>query len=148
MLSLIEPETFCMALEGETKKEIITELVDILADAGRLKNHDLVLADVIEREESMSTGMEFGIALPHGKSDGVDDTVIAIGIKKTGINFDSLDGEPSRLFILIVSPKKASGLHIQFLAAFGSILGEESLREAVINAASPEEAVSLLRKQK
>jgi mannitol/fructose-specific phosphotransferase system IIA component (Ntr-type) len=148
MFSLIEPEAFCMALEGETKKEIITELVDILADAGRLKNHDLVLADVLERESSMSTGMEFGIALPHGKSDGVDDTAIAVGIKKEGINFESMDGLPSRLFVLIVSPKKVTGLHIQFLAAVGSILGDETLREAVINAATPEEAVDLLRKQK
>jgi Kef-type K+ transport system membrane component KefB/mannitol/fructose-specific phosphotransferase system IIA component (Ntr-type) len=148
MFSLIEPECFSMALRGENKKEIITELVDILAATGKLQDREQVLADVFEREESMSTGMEFGIALPHGKTDGVADTAIAVGIKKSGVNFDSMDGEPSRLFVLIVSPKKISGLHVQFLAAVGSILGDETLREAVINAATPEEAVELLRKQK
>jgi mannitol/fructose-specific phosphotransferase system IIA component (Ntr-type) len=113
-----------------------------------LQNRDQVLADVFEREASMSTGMEFGIALPHGKSDGVDDTTIAVGIKKEGANFDSMDGQPSRLFILIVSPKTVTGLHVQFLAAIGSILGDEALREAVINAATPQEAVDLLTKSK
>ncbi|MDR0290613.1 MAG: cation:proton antiporter [Treponema sp.] len=148
MFFLLEPENFSMALKGETKKEIITELVDILASTGRLRNRDQVLADVLEREESMSTGMEFGIALPHGKTDGVDDTAIAVGIKKPGINFDSMDGELSRLFVLIISPKKSSGLHVQFLAAIGAILGDDALREAVINAATPQEAVDLLLKMR
>jgi mannitol/fructose-specific phosphotransferase system IIA component (Ntr-type) len=59
-----------------------------------------------------------------------------------------MDGEPSRLFILIVSPKKTSELHVQLLAAVGAILGDEALREAVINAKTPEEAVKLLTKSK
>jgi mannitol/fructose-specific phosphotransferase system IIA component (Ntr-type) len=148
MFSLIEPECLTLTLQGETKKEIIIELIDILAAAGKLQDRDQVLADVFEREESMSTGMEFGIALPHAKTDGVADTVVAVGIKKPGVNFESMDGQPSRLFILTASPKIASGLHMQFLAAVGAILGEEALREAVINAKTPEEAVDLLRKKK
>ena len=108
----------------------------------------MVIADVMEREESMSTGMELGIALPHGRTEGVIDTVVAVGIKKSGVNFDSMDGEPSRLFILIVSPKKSGGLHVQFLAAIGSILGNDQLRENVINAPSPQVAVDLLVKKK
>jgi mannitol/fructose-specific phosphotransferase system IIA component (Ntr-type) len=148
ILSLIEPESCTLTLTGVTKREIITELVDMLAAAGKLPDRDLVLEDVLEREVNMSTGMEFGVALPHAKTDGLTDTAVAVGIKKSGINFDSMDGLPSRLFILVVSPKKISGLHIQFLAAIGSILGDENLREAVINAKTVEEAVSLLRKGK
>jgi Kef-type K+ transport system membrane component KefB/mannitol/fructose-specific phosphotransferase system IIA component (Ntr-type) len=147
-LSLIEPESFTLELKGETKKEIITELVDILAAQNKLLDRDLVLADVFEREESMSTGMKYGVALPHGKTEGIDDTAVAVGIKKAGINFDSMDGEPSRLFVLIVSPNKTTSPHIQFLAAIGSVLGDKNLREAVINAASVDEAVDLLRKRK
>jgi mannitol/fructose-specific phosphotransferase system IIA component (Ntr-type) len=96
----------------------------------------------------MSTGMKYGIALPHGKTEGIEDTAVAVGIKKAGINFDSMDGEPSRLFVLIVSPKKTTSPHVQFLAAIGSVLGDKDLREAVINAASIDEAVDLLRKRK
>jgi Kef-type K+ transport system membrane component KefB/mannitol/fructose-specific phosphotransferase system IIA component (Ntr-type) len=148
ILSLIEPESLTLELKGETKKEIITELVDILAAQNKLLDRDLVLADVFEREESMSTGMKYGVALPHGKTDGIDDTTVAVGIKKEGINFDSMDGEPSRLFVLIVSPKDTTGPHVQFLAAIGSILGDKVMREAVINATSVEEAVDILQKRK
>jgi Kef-type K+ transport system membrane component KefB/mannitol/fructose-specific phosphotransferase system IIA component (Ntr-type) len=147
VLSLIEPQTISLDLRGETKEEIITELVDMLAAAGKLLDRDAALTAVFEREKSMSTGMEHGIALPHGKTDGIADIAVAVGIKRKGINFDSMDGEPSRLFILVVSPKKAGGPHVQFLAAVGSVLKDEALREAVIHAASVDEAVQLLRKK-
>ena len=148
MLALIDPECFTMELKGSSKEEIITELVDLLAGAGKLLNRDLVLADIFEREKNMSTGMAHGIALPHGKTDGIIETTVAVGIKKTGINFESMDGQLSRLFFLIASPKTNNGLHVQFLAAVGSILGDETLREAVIDSATPQDAVNLLRKGK
>ena len=148
VLALLDPDCFSLELQGETKRDIITELVDILAAQGRLLDRDQTLEDVFERERSMSTGMEFGIALPHGKTNGVADTKVAMGIKKSGVNFDSMDGRPSRLFILIVSPRKECGLHIQFLASVGALLGDMELREKVINAATPQEAVQLMRKHK
>jgi len=148
ILALLDPACFVMNLKGQTKNEIITELVDILNGEGKLLDREQVLADVFEREATMSTGMDHGIALPHGKTDGITDTTVAVGVKKEGINFESMDGQPSRIFVLIVSPKKACGIHVQFLAAIGSILREEELREAVINAATPQEAVELLGKKK
>jgi len=89
--------------------------------------------------------MENGIALPHAKTDGVDDLEIAIGIKKEGIDFGAMDGKKSRLFILIISPQKDSGPHIQFLACISSILIDPQVREALINIDTPEKAVGLLR---
>jgi Kef-type K+ transport system membrane component KefB/mannitol/fructose-specific phosphotransferase system IIA component (Ntr-type) len=148
LLSLIEPESVCLGLNAETKEGIITELVDILAARGRLLDRAQVLADVFEREKAMSTGMDHGIALPHGKTEGIADIAVAVGIKKTGVAFDSMDGQPARLFILVVSPKKTSGPHVQFLAAIGAVLKDAAMREAVINAATPEEAAGLLRKRK
>jgi len=146
ILALIDPHFFTMELKSETKEEIIKELVDLLAIKGKLLNRDMVLEDVLERENSMSTGMGHGIAIPHAKTDGIIDTKVAVGIKKTGVDFDSMDGQPSQLFFLIVSPKKASSLHIQFLAAVGSILGDEDVREGVLNAATPHDAVELIKK--
>ena len=147
LLSLIEPESLCLRLTGETKEALITELVDILAARGRLLDRNQALADVLEREKAMSTGMEHGIALPHGKTDGIADIAVAVGVKKKGVDFDSMDGLPARLFILVVSPKKTSGPHVQFLAAIGAVLKDEALREKVINARSAEEAAALLKKQ-
>ncbi|MCL2181183.1 MAG: PTS sugar transporter subunit IIA, partial [Treponema sp.] len=148
ILALIDADQFIMDLKGGTKEEIIAELVDILAANDKLINKEQVIADVLEREDTMSTGMEHGVALPHAKTDGIAYNAVAIGVKREGIHFDSMDGELSRLFVLIVSPKKASGLHIQFLAAVGSLLSDEDMCEMVINAASPQDAVDLLRKKK
>jgi fructose-specific phosphotransferase system IIA component len=147
LFSYFTPECVLTKLEGETKDEIITELVDVLNINGRLLHRDIVLMDVIQREQIMSTGMEHGIALPHAKSDGVEDLVIAIGLRKEGIDFGSLDGEKSRLFILMVSPKKASTPHIQFLASISSLLRENNLYEDLINAESPQMVVELLQKK-
>jgi len=146
ILALIDPQAFSLELKGKTKNEIIRELVDMLAAGGKLLDPDLVLEDVLEREKSMSTGMERGIAIPHAKTDGIAETTVAIGIKKTGIYFGSIDGQLSQFFILIVSPKNACSLHIQFLAAVGSILGDVTVREAVMNAESSHDAVEIIKK--
>jgi mannitol/fructose-specific phosphotransferase system IIA component (Ntr-type) len=86
----------------------------------------------------MSTGMQKGIALPHAKTDGVIAPCIAIGIKKEGIDFDSLDKEASRLFVLILSPKKTSSPHIQVLSTMASVLHKSENLETLINAKSPQ----------
>jgi fructose-specific phosphotransferase system IIA component len=143
-LSLVTRENIIIDLKGETKQEIISEMVNLLDNNGMLQNRDEVLADVLNREKTMSTGMEHGIALPHAKTDGVDSIAVAVGIKKKGIDFDSLDGEKSRVFIMTVSPKKTTGPHIQFLAAVGSLLKDEEIREQVISANSREEILFLL----
>jgi Kef-type K+ transport system membrane component KefB/mannitol/fructose-specific phosphotransferase system IIA component (Ntr-type) len=145
LLSLIEPECISLKLRENAKEGLITELVDILAERDRLEDRDMVLSDVLQREKTMSTGMQHGIALPHAKTDGVKDLAVAVGITKEGIDFESLDGEKSRIFILVVSPRKTSGPHIQFLAAVGAVLNNEEVRRELIAASSPDEAAALLR---
>ena len=144
--ALIDPNCLKLELRSETKLGIIVELVDILQSAGKLLNREQVLVDVLEREKTMSTGMDHGIALPHAKTDGVAETAVAVGIKKNGVNFESMDGKLSQFVILVISPKRACGLYVQFLSAVGAILKDENVREAVINAETPHDAAELLRK--
>jgi Kef-type K+ transport system membrane component KefB/mannitol/fructose-specific phosphotransferase system IIA component (Ntr-type) len=146
LLDLITGECTVMELRGSTKDEVLAELVDVLAAHGKLEDRDLVLRDVFEREKSMSTGMQHGIALPHAKTDGVRDICVAVGIKKEGVEFESLDGEKSRLFIMVISPRKVSGPHVQFLAAIGAVLNDDAVRERVIGCGSRDLAVRLLRR--
>ncbi|MDR1308052.1 MAG: cation:proton antiporter [Treponema sp.] len=148
VLSLVTPDLISLELKGETKNEIITELVDLLDAGGKLRNRDQVLFDVLQREKTMSTGMEHGVALPHGKTEGTDGVCVAVGIKQGGVNFNSLDGKPARLFIMIISPKKTTGPHIQFLAAISAVLKDEATRERVIAAETLEEAARLLHGSK
>jgi len=148
ILALVDPECFCMDLKGTSKGQIIGELIDSLDANNKLLDKDLVLADVLERERTMSTGMDHGIALPHAKTDGIAETAVAIGISKQGVNFESMDGQTSYLFVLIVSPKKDCGLYVQFLAAIGAILRDEILRDTIIKSNTPQEAVDLIKKFK
>jgi mannitol/fructose-specific phosphotransferase system IIA component (Ntr-type) len=147
LLSYIRPECIRLNLAGETKDEIITELIDILATEGRVLRREVVLLDVLERERTMGTGMENGIALPHAKTDGVVDLEVAIGIKKAGIDFGAMDGKKSRIFILLISPQEDSGPYMQFLACISSILIDPHVCEELSNIDSPEKAVELLREE-
>jgi mannitol/fructose-specific phosphotransferase system IIA component (Ntr-type) len=117
---LIVPE-----LRGQTKPEIIDELLDVLAEAGQVRDVDEARKAIWRREESMSTGLQHGVAIPHGKSDAVDKLVAAVGIKKEGMDFDAMDGEPSRIFILTISPESKPAPHVQFMSAVSQILDEE-----------------------
>jgi fructose-specific phosphotransferase system IIA component len=148
ILSLVHAEDISLRLRGNTKEEILLEMADILADNGKLEDRSLVLEDLFQRETTMSTGMQHGVALPHAKSDGVRDICVAVGIKRNGVDFDSMDGEPSRIFIMVLSPRKTSGPHVQFLAAVSAVLNDDEIRQKVLEAGSRPEVVSLLRKRK
>ncbi len=139
LFKLIQARCISTDLKGTTKDEIIAEMVDLLAKSGNVTDRGTVMQDVLLREHTMSTGMQHGIALPHGKSDGISSMSVSIGIKKGGVAFDSLDNEPTRLFIMVVSPKKVSGPHLQFLAAIGSILKDKELYDQILSKHTPEE---------
>ena len=137
-----------LKLQGSSKDEVITELVDMLAAAGRLSDRDATLKAVFEREEKMSTGMQHGIAIPHGKTNTVEGLVAAVGIKKSGLDFGSLDGAPSKIFIMTISPVNRTGPHIQFLAEISRLLNEESVRKKIIEADSEEAILDFITRYK
>ena len=131
-------------LEGETKEEIIDSLIALLTNAGKIKDPAKVRACILDREGKMTTGMEAGIAIPHGKTDAVDELVGCVGIKKGGVDFKALDGKPSNIFIMTVSPLHKTGPHVQFLAEISRILREESQRTRLLDAGSKEEIYSII----
>lgn len=145
--SLIKSLNSCSVstcLKGETKEDILKELVLLLTNSGFVQNWEKVLADVTAREKTMSTGMQRGIALPHAKSDGVTSACIAIGIKKEGIEFESLDQKPSKLFVLVVSPKKTSSPHLQHLSSLAAILNKDKIVEDLISSKNPKVLIDKL----
>ena len=145
VFKVITKDTIKTNLTGETKDEIIRELIQILADQNLIEDQIEVYDSVMERENAMSTGMQFGIALPHGKTHtGVSQMVAALGVKKKGIDFDSLDGEPSKIFVLLISNKSNANPHIQFLSAISSILNFEDAREKILSSNSAEEIWDVL----
>ncbi|HRT06024.1 MAG TPA: PTS sugar transporter subunit IIA [Kiritimatiellia bacterium] len=137
-------ETICLDLKGTTKEAILAEMVDLLVASGHIRDRDAVLKAVLEREKRMSTGMQNGIAIPHGKTDSVDCLVAALGIKRAGVDFGALDGQPSNIFVMTVSPDSRTGPHIQFLAEISRPLNDASVRAKLLAATSPDEVLHLL----
>jgi PTS system nitrogen regulatory IIA component len=131
-------------LKGTTKKEIINELLDILHKAGKIQDREAALAAVMEREEKMSTGMKHGIAIPHGKCAATESLVACIGISDNPVDFDSLDKEPCRIFIMTLSPVEKTGPHLQFLAEVSLLFKSSEKREEILRAKTPEEVLEVL----
>jgi Kef-type K+ transport system membrane component KefB/mannitol/fructose-specific phosphotransferase system IIA component (Ntr-type) len=136
--SVLEPN-----LAGTTKVSIIEELIQLAARSGMIKNIDEAREAVLAREDTGSTGMQDGVALPHGKTWAVDQIVSAIGLKPGGIDFDSLDGVPSTIFVLVLSPMDVTGPHIRFLATVSQTLNEEG-RKALLECGTAAEMYACL----
>jgi Kef-type K+ transport system membrane component KefB/mannitol/fructose-specific phosphotransferase system IIA component (Ntr-type) len=145
LAQFLQEKTMIPLLKGETKEEIINELLEQLYNAGAVDNLELSHAAIMKREDSMSTGMQFGIALPHGRTDGVKKLVAAVGLKPKGIDFKSMDGEPSTIFVLALSPESATAPHMQFMAMISNAL-DESGRDELLKCSTPKEMYQALTK--
>lgn len=132
-----------MNLESNNKEDIIKELVEHLAKDNKISDVDLALKDVLEREKKMSTGIQYGVAIPHGKSKEVKDLIACIGLKKEGVDFDSLDKKPSNIFILTLSPHNRLGPHMQFLAQISNVLKSKSAREEILKSENEEQVLKV-----
>lgn len=126
-----------IGLAGSTKNEIIEELVDIIIAGDSSLKKEPLLESVMEREARMSTGMKNGIAIPHGKTDAVRQLHAAAALSAEPVDFDALDGKPSRIFVMTISPASHTGPHLQFLAEVSGILGNDTLRSRVESAQRP-----------
>jgi len=123
----------------------IEELVDLLVAQKQVKTADreIVLQALRAREETMSTGIGFGIAIPHASSDRVDKVVAAFGRSSVGIEFDSLDNAPVKFIVLFVVPKDQFQTHLRTLAAIAKFLNDRSVRERLGTATSAEEILNI-----
>jgi fructose-specific phosphotransferase system IIA component len=142
---ILQPSCVKVPLASQDKQSAINELVDALDDVGQLKDKEEVKRVVLAREETRSTGIGSGIAIPHGKCVQVKDLVMALGIAHEPIDFDSVDGRPVRIIILVVSPQDQTGGHIQALASISRVMLDEQFREALEKSTSAEEAYRLLQ---
>jgi PTS system nitrogen regulatory IIA component len=124
----------------------MSELLDVLAVQGKLLNRDVALKDLLDREQAMSTGIPNGIALPHAKTTAVQELTAAIGIKKSGLDFDSALDDKTRIIILALAPPEKAKPLYQFLLTITAILNDDTVRSELLAAKSPGEVVALLHK--
>ena len=128
-------------------KVLVKSSIAILKAAGRITAEDQVYDAVLAREALGSTGLEKGIAVPHAKSDAVTELTMAIGIAPGGVDFEAMDGEPSRLFFLMLAPPDQSGPHIEALAEIARMTRSTAFCRALTSSVSADEVVDLFREE-
>lgn len=131
----------------KTKSEAINKLVDLMASTGRLVDKGAYKEAVLEREALSTTGIGEGIAIPHAKTKAVKEAGLAAMVIKNGIDYDSLDGEPAKLFFLIAAPEGENDVHLEVLARLSAMLMDTNFKNKLINAKTKEEFLNLIDKK-
>lgn len=133
--NLLKEQFINLDLKGNNKTELIAWLVELIGKSKKLKNKKVFFNAVLEREKMGSTGIGNGIAIPHAKSKGVDNFVLAFARKNEGMDFEALDGEKTFLFFILASPKDEIGNHLKILAEISRLVKDKftiaNLRKAI-----------------
>jgi len=138
MRNYLTPSLVAPDLRGADKAAIIGELLDVLSRGGQVADIEAARQAVWQREESLSTALQYGVAIPHGRTDAVNRLVCAVGVHRAGVDFGSMDGKPSRILVLTLSPKSKPAPHIQFMSTVSQILNPAG-RERILASASVSE---------
>lgn len=142
---LLNQKSVSANLKAGTKREALVELVELLESAHGLDSQGEILDRVLRREDMMSTGIGNGVAIPHGKAKAVDRMLAACAVSDPGVDFDSSDGEPAHIFILLVSPEAVGASHVKVLANISRLLKEESVRKSLRDARGSADLLAALK---
>ncbi|MEN8126252.1 MAG: PTS sugar transporter subunit IIA [Planctomycetota bacterium] len=144
LTQILQPACIKAPLENTNKEDVIEELINVLADNGCLSDRCESFEAVLAREQTRSTGIGSGIAIPHGKCSAAKELVMAIGIAKEPIEFESIDNKPVSIVLLLVSPPDQTGPHIQALARISRLMLDAPFKTQLEKAQTPEEVYDLI----
>ena len=144
ILDVLPKEAIIANLKAKDKKGILAELVVPITKTANLNKEDLVRV-LMERERLGSTGIGGGIGIPHGKLKELDSLILGFGLSRRGIDFESMDGRPTHIFFLLLTPENSTGLHLKVLARISKILKHEPFKERLLNAADSDEIYAIIQ---
>ena len=147
LTQILGPGCVKVPLESKDKEAVILELIDLLDANGLLLDKSGTLEAVLMREQTRSTGIGSGIAIPHGKCKAVKELVMSVGVTSEPIDFASVDNKPVKIIIMLVSPVDQTGPHIQALAKISRLMLDEEFKTKLETAGSAEAFYELLRKK-
>ena len=133
-------------LKARNKKGILEELVVPVAEIAGVSQKDLTKV-LMERERLGSTGIGGGIGIPHGKMKNLESLVLGFGLSRKGVDFESLDGQPTHIFFLLVTPENSTGLHLKLLARISRILKNDPFRSRLLEAADSDEILGIIKEE-
>ncbi len=136
-------------LKASTKAEVIAEMAGLLVGSGAIekKHKAKIIETLMAREALGSTAIGQGIAIPHGKSEAAEKMVAALAVSRKGVNFDSLDGELSYIFFLLIAPIDSAGPHLKILAQISRLLKDKFFRDSLKNTKSGKEMLDLVSQE-
>ena len=141
---LLSSQSIQIGAAPADKSAAINQLADLMEKGGSISDKQQYLKDVLAREASCTTGLGDGIATPHAKSAGVKKAALAAMTVPAGIDFESLDGNPARLFFMIAAPEGAADAHIELLQQLSTMIMDNDFKEALIAAKSKEEFLKII----
>ena len=146
---ILQEKAIILDIKDLNKWALIEKMTDLLTDSGQIGQdiRDVIHQSLVEREKSMSTGMENGIAIPHCCVNMISETVVSLGISRDGIDFDSIDSGSTHLIILLVTPKNKTKMHIKTLAEIAKLLNNAGSRQRILEATTPAEVLEVIRKE-
>lgn len=143
ILDYITADTILTNLQATDKKGVIDELTEPVAALTGLEQRNIVRV-LIERERLGSTGIGDGIAIPHGKINGIESLVLGFGLSRNGVNFDALDGKPAYIFFLLLSADDSTGLHLRVLARISKLLRDKDFKEKLMRVHNAQQVMDVL----
>jgi len=149
LANLLSEDQILPDLKAEGRWEAISEIVELLVSSGRIlpEDSESVLESIKQREQTMSTGIGLGIAIPHASSDKVQEVVAGFGRSKKGIEFDSLDGQPVSFIVLFVVPKDQFQTHLRTLAAIAKFLNDRTVRDELSAASTAADILEVFQRR-
>ncbi|MCL2799963.1 MAG: PTS sugar transporter subunit IIA [Endomicrobia bacterium] len=147
IMDFLSSDAIITDLKATDKKSAIVELAEVLKDAKKAKKIDEIIEVVLEREKLGSTGIGQGVAIPHGKTDILQEQVGVLGISRKGIEFNSLDGEPVHIIFLLVGPVEVAGQHLKALSRISRLFKDKFLRQAIKDAKTKEDILKIIQQE-
>ena len=146
ILDVLLKEAILSDLTAIDKKGVLDELVTPVARLTHI-NHDYLVKVLMEREQLGSTGIGEGVGIPHGKVKYLESLVIGFGLSRKGVDFDSMDGRPTHIFFLLITPENSTGLHLKLLARISKILKNDAFKQKLLHANGKDEIYSIIKKE-
>jgi len=141
---LLNPQAIVANLKATGKDAALSELTDALLAVAPSLRRDEVLQVLHERERLGSTGIGDGVAIPHGKLKGMPELMLAFGRSASGVDFESMDGQPAHLFFLLLAPEESVGVHLKALARISKLLKDVEVRQQMLDATDSEQIYKLI----